>query len=140
MSNHFNGWGSYFDRLERAKRKNPRAAEEYQKLADVRDFHEAMATQAWGRDGSFDHYKNCADWRDYMKKNVWSLNDRLEFFWRQLFCKHLNVVRDGDAYHTCKDCGASGVYGIDFGVTIRRTKKSERKFQIEQTLMREAGF
>lgn len=85
MGHFFNGWGSYFDRLAKAKERKPNIAKKYDALSEERRRLEKLASDTWGIMGL--EKEAYLSKRDFMKEKVYPLDAPLEALWQRLFDK-----------------------------------------------------
>lgn len=129
MGHYFNGIGNYFNRLEKAKERNPKIAREYESVLDELVEKQRFADTAFGWRGTVDH----DGWVNFTRTVVAPIQDKVDLLRDQLYCKHppVSVVPVGVAQYTgdglnydehdqCLVCGAEGSFGINFGKVVHR--------------------
>ena len=129
MGHYFNGIGNYFNRLEKAKERNPKIAREYEAVLDELVEKTRFADTAFGWQGTVDHdgYVN------YKREVIDPLQDKLDLLRDQLYCKHpaasifpisttqyTNGIMEYDEHDQCLVCGAEGSFRINFGKVIHK--------------------
>ena len=119
MTYHYNGWGRFFEQLERAKLKNPKVAAEYEKASVELREKEEFARHTFH---TLAVYPNYPDYYVFRDREIRPLEERTSILWKQLHCKHEHVGPWKKA-QICNDCMVQGIYGTDFGVKLKRKSR-----------------
>ena len=119
MTYHYNGWGRFFEQLERAKLKNPKPAAEYAKVSEELRLKEEYARHTFHTLAVYPNYPAYYEFRD---REIRPLEARSAILWKQLHCKH-ELVAPWQGTQICSDCFAQGVLGVDFGVKLKRKSR-----------------
>lgn len=128
MGRHFNGWGAFHERLRVAELRNPKIAVLYNRLLDEMLEKEKIGNRLFG---TLSANPDWHGWYEYEKREIKPINDQIHIVWNQLFCKHKRVEtcgheylsggeREDDYRDVCLDCGAEGMFGVDFGKKLSK--------------------
>jgi hypothetical protein len=82
---HFNSFGRYLEKLDRAKKSNPAVAKKYESIEEKLLKKEKYANDTWGvfTENESDYLEK----RKYYYEVIKPLNDKLQVLWDQLFEK-----------------------------------------------------
>lgn len=136
MSHYFNGVGAYFDRLAKAKLRNPKPGAEYERL-----LAEWLEKDKFAKDTfrTLTANPDTAGDYDYRKAVIKPIELAMDVVWKQLFCKHKQIDSIGgqrfvcggffdNEHDICRECGAEGVAGIDFHKKIITSKAAKSNY------------
>ena len=120
MTYHYNGWGRFFEQLERAKLKNPKPAAEYAKVSEELRLKEEYASHTFHTLAVYPNYPAYYEFRD---REIRPLELKTSILCRQLHCKHATVIKLSDSTDACIYCQVQGILGVDFGVKLKRKSR-----------------